>query len=203
MKDIHIFLLRLCLFAGTHSLLALPQIKQSIINNNQARRRSYRLFYNVTSLVIFSWTMSAFRNTPVLYVVPGIWSLVMYLMQAVFLAILASCIRQTGTADFLGLPVYGNTDNHKSQLVTKGWYGIVRHPLYLFSLLFMICNPVITSRWITLTLFSLVYFFIGALIEERRLLCEFGESYQRYRQRVPFIIPSASVRSRNKSKTDN
>jgi protein-S-isoprenylcysteine O-methyltransferase Ste14 len=136
--------------------------------------------------------MAAYRNPPVLYIVPGTWSLVMYLMQAILLAIIVACVRQTGPAEFLGLPQPDTADVHTPQLVTNGWYGIVRHPLYLFSMLFLAFNPVVTSRWLILSLFSFAYFIIGALIEEQRLLHEFGNDYRLYRQRVPFLIPAFS-----------
>lgn len=190
MNESKIFILRLCIFAGMHSLLALPRVKLLLIGTNQSRRKMYRPLYNLLSMFLFGWSMAVYRNTPILYVVPGVWSLVMYLMQAIFLTILASCIFQTGVAEFLGLPK-PDTSNHPSpRLITSGWYRVVRHPLYLFSTLFLLFNPVVTSRWLLLTLFSFTYFIIGALVEERRLLREFGEEYQRYRRQVPFLIPA-------------
>jgi protein-S-isoprenylcysteine O-methyltransferase Ste14 len=51
-------------------------------------------------------------------------------------------------------------------------------------------NPVMTAQWLQLTIFSTAYFIVGGMIEEHRLLKEFGDEYQRYRQRVPFMIPS-------------
>jgi protein-S-isoprenylcysteine O-methyltransferase Ste14 len=66
----------------------------------------------------------------------------------------------------------------------------VRHPLYLYSTLFLVLNPVMTAQWFLLTIFSIAYFIVGAMIEERRLLKEFGDEYRGYRRHVPFIIPS-------------
>lgn len=189
MTDSTVFILRLCLFAGLHSLLALPQVKHFLIGSNQTRRKTYRMFYNLLSLLLFGWVMSAYRNTPVLYVVPGAWSLIMYLIQGVILLILVSCVIQTGAAEFLGLPNDNSAKGSTPRLITSGWYRIVRHPLYLFSMLFLLFNPVVTSRWLILTLFSYAYFIIGAVIEERRLLREFGKEYRLYKQRVPFLIP--------------
>lgn len=193
MTETTVFALRLCVFAGIHSLLAAPRVKRMLISDKPARRKMYRLFYNLISLALFGWAMAAYRNTPVLYIVPGVWSLVMYLMQVLFIVLLFICVRQTGAGEFIGLPGADRAENHKPRLVTSGCYSIVRHPLYLFSMLFLLSNPVVTVRWLILSLFSFAYFIIGALVEERRLLAEFGNEYQRYRQKVPFLIPNATT----------
>ncbi len=110
----------------------------------------------------------------------------MYLLQAVIVLILLSCLIQTGVGDFLGF-----TKNTTSSLSNTGWYSIVRHPLYLFSSLFMVLSPVMTYQWLMLTVMSVLYFVTGGLIEERRLAVEFGEAYRHYQQRVPFILPKS------------
>lgn len=109
----------------------------------------------------------------------------MYLLQLVVVVILVSCLRQTGTGEFLGFTKY--TTN---TFINTGWYSIVRHPLYFFSTLFMMLNHVMTVQWLILTILGTAYFIIGSLIEERRLVVEFGEAYRQYQQRVPFIIPN-------------
>ena len=111
----------------------------------------------------------------------------MYLLQVVVGVILVSCLRQTGVGDFLGF-----TKNAANSFTNTGWYSIVRHPLYFFSILFMVLNPVMTYQWLMLTIMSIVYFIIGSLIEERRLAEEFGEAYLQYQRRVPFIIPGST-----------
>lgn len=192
MTETTVFAFRLSVFAGIHSLLASPRVKLMLIGDNPARQRMYRLVYNLISLALFGWAMAAYRNTPVLYIVPGVWSLVMYVMQAIFIALLFICVRQTGAAEFIGISKADASGDNKPRLVTSGCYSIVRHPLYLFSMLFLLSNPIVTGRWLILTLFSFAYFIIGALVEERRLLGEFGSEYQRYRQKVPFLIPDVS-----------
>lgn len=112
----------------------------------------------------------------------------MYLIQTALLVTLLNCVRQTGAAEFLGLP-HSVTANRAAGLTTTGCYGIVRHPLYLFSMLFFLFNPIVTSRWLILSVFSAIYFVFGALLEERRLLREFGDEYKNYQQNVPFLIP--------------
>ena len=200
MNDALTFVFRLFLFAGMHSLLASPPVKSFLTNHNQSRQQIYRLFYNLISLATLGWVMTSYRNTPVLYVAPGVWSLIMHLIQATLLAILLICVQQTGAAEFLGLPNYGATANRPTRLITNGCYGIVRHPLYLFSMLFLLFNPVITNRWLIFAAFSAVYFVFGALLEERRLLREFGDEYKNYQQRTPFMIPDMSLFRKEASK---
>jgi protein-S-isoprenylcysteine O-methyltransferase Ste14 len=139
--------------------------------------------------------MAAYRTSPVLYFAPGIWSLVMYLAQLVIAAILFVCIRQTGAADFLGIAQLRTGQPRHDRLITDGWYAIVRHPLYLFSILFLLLNPVMTLQWLLLTILSAIYFIIGAMIEEQRFLKVFGDEYRRYRHNVPFIIPLGVLRA--------
>lgn len=181
MSDKTNFIMRFILFAVVHSLFATAWAKKIL---HGADRQGYRLFYNCVSLAMFGWVMSAYRRSNVLYFVPGVWSLVMYLLQLVVVVILVSCLRQTGIGEFIGL-----TKGTTGSFASSGWYSIVRHPLYFFSALFMALNPVMTSQWLILTILGTAYFIVGGLIEERRLTVEFGEAYRRYQQRVPFFIP--------------
>lgn len=181
MSDKTSFILRFILFAAFHSLFAMVWVKKAL---NVGESQVYRVCYNVVSLVMFGWVMSVYRHSKVIYFVPGAWSLIMYLLQLVLLVVLLGCLRQTGAGEFIG---YARRTS--SSFTSSGWYSIVRHPLYLFSILFMALNPVMTSQWLLLMLMSSLYFVIGGLIEERRLAVEFGEAYRNYQQRVPFIIP--------------
>jgi methanethiol S-methyltransferase len=188
-SDVALFLLRFFLFAVVHSLLAMPSLKQRFTGRSGHLRRFYRLYYNIVSLLLFAWVMAAFQNVTVLYVVPGVWSLVLYFVQMVILIILVACVRQTGAAEFLGIREQSRDGVNTPRLVTEGWYRVVRHPLYLFSMLFLLSNPVMSSRWLALTLISAVYFLAGALLEEKRLVLEFGSEYMAYKRTVPFMIP--------------
>lgn len=182
MSDKSDFIVRFILFAVVHSLFATARAKKVL---HGVGRQGYRICYNGASVVMFGWVMSAYRKSDVLYFVPGVWSLVMYLLQLIVIVILVSCLRQTGVGEFLGCS--GRT---ATTFTHTGWYSIVRHPLYFFSILFMALNPVMTSQWLMLTIMSTVYFMVGGLLEEKRLTEEFGEEYRHYQQCVPFFIPA-------------
>lgn len=186
------FILRLVAFAILHSVLAIPRVKEHIMRRTGLRPTSYRLGYNIISLLVFGWVMSAGSHSAILYEVPGAAKYTFYLVQAVLLMALASCLISTGVMSFLGLDALTakSVISSAQPLATNGWYGVVRHPLYLLAILFMFLNPVMSVRWLILACLGTLYFVVGALIEEKRLAREFGETYARYRARVPFIVPS-------------
>lgn len=186
-----IFILRLVAFSMLHSLLALPTIKARIMRLTGMNQSAYRLGYNIVALFVFGWVMAVDRHSAVLYEIPGATRYIFYFMQAALLVALASCLKNTGVISFLGLDaLMGKTGDRGPQpLATQGWYGVVRHPLYLLSIVFMFLNPVMTVRWLLLSCMATLYFLIGALIEEKRLLKEYGEAYIRYREQVPFVVP--------------
>jgi protein-S-isoprenylcysteine O-methyltransferase Ste14 len=73
--------------------------------------------------------------------------------------------------------------------VQRGMYGIVRHPLYTFSILYIWSFPTMHAAQLAFAAGGTLYFVIGARFEEQRLLREIGPVYRAYRCRVPFLIP--------------
>ncbi len=180
------FILCFLIFASIHSLLAIPGIKGRISGLLGQWGRWYRLGYNLISVVLFAWVMSAWPHPPVIYFIPGIWGLFCYLIQIATAALLCRCAAQLDLPEFLGL----RPPKSAASLFQGGCYGCVRHPQYSLAIVFFVLNPVMTGRWLALTLLSTVYFVIGAWLEEKRLLKEFGDEYRRYRTNVPMFIPS-------------
>ncbi|MBS0010958.1 MAG: DUF1295 domain-containing protein [Bacteroidales bacterium] len=102
--------------------------------------------------------------------------------------------------------VPGNTSgrNRRKQVAgslnIRGIYSMVRHPLYLGNF-FMWLGPVlfIRSVWITI-IFCLAYWLYYERImfaEEQYLRKKFGESYDRWSERVKAFIPSFSNYTRS------
>lgn len=199
LPDYVIFIGRCIIFALAHSLFAAQRTKRSFSRPSGSEPRFYRLFYNLASLALLAWVMAAYRQSPLFYAVPAPGRWFLHAGQLVVALIILRCVRQTGTADFLGFSQLHARVVPARTLITSGWYARVRHPLYLYSTLFLLLNPVMTAQWCLLTIFSITYFIVGGLIEERRLVEEFGDEYREYRRRVPFMIPS--LKSIDKTKT--
>src|SRR5262249_50775826 len=78
------------------------------------------------------------------------------------------------------------------QLVTRGPYGIVRHPIYTAMLGKLIATNFAFGHWLGL-LIAVPVFVIGTLVrirsEEKLLREAFGSQYEDYASRVPAFIP--------------
>lgn len=83
----------------------------------------------------------------------------------------------------------------RDELCTEGIYSVVRHPLYSAWILLLTPGLVLILGYtFLLTLPILLYGVFRILIkeEERKLLEEFGEDYEEYREKVNAIIPNIS-----------
>jgi protein-S-isoprenylcysteine O-methyltransferase Ste14 len=73
-------------------------------------------------------------------------------------------------------------------LTISGPYRWVRHPLYLFVLLMIWSCPNLTFDRLLFNVLWTVWIYIGALLEERDLVADFGEAYLEYKRKVPMLV---------------
>jgi protein-S-isoprenylcysteine O-methyltransferase Ste14 len=93
----------------------------------------------------------------------------------------------------------------KSEQVTltiTGPYRLVRHPLYLLSIVMIWSCPDLTTDRLLFNLLWTGWIVGGAYLEERDLIDEFGDSYREYRRRVPMFIPGLTGRKRKRTHED-
>jgi protein-S-isoprenylcysteine O-methyltransferase Ste14 len=186
----------LAAWAGLHSWLASSQAKEAArARFGGLADRAYRLTYNVISAITLApiaWLMHVLPDSQV-YAVPGTWALVFMAGRGLALILLLAALLQTDILHFAGFSQL-LARNTRSRMVKAGFYGLVRHPLYLFGLLVLWLSPSMTSNQLTASIVLTAYLFIGAVLEERRLLLEFGKQYETYRIRTPMILPRLRLR---------
>ena len=80
------------------------------------------------------------------------------------------------------------------ELIVTGIYKYVRNPLYLAGSSVLIGEVLLFQSFGLLVYFIIMFgiFYIHALIEEKHLENEFGETYNHYRKSVPRWIPNLS-----------
>ena len=79
--------------------------------------------------------------------------------------------------------------NVSGPLQTKGLYRYIRHPLMLSLLIALWAQPMMPRELLLLNLGMTIYILIAIRLEERDLVREFGEDYEKYRRAVPMLIP--------------
>ncbi len=78
----------------------------------------------------------------------------------------------------------------KGELVRKGFYRYMRHPMYTFVMGVLVFSPVMTNNLFYTIVIVGLYFWVGTYFEERNLVKRFGEGYKQYQQDVPKFIPN-------------
>lgn len=90
-----------------------------------------------------------------------------------------------------GLGIIFGEVRKKPEIIEKGVFKIVRHPIYLGSILLYLGLTILTCSiasavvWIIIVIF---YYYISRY-EEKLLLKKFGADYKSYMERVPMLIP--------------
>jgi protein-S-isoprenylcysteine O-methyltransferase Ste14 len=158
----------------------------------------YRLFYNlVATLTILPPLALAvwLPDGPAVWRIPAPLLLVTVPLQLAALIGISLSLRRVDLPRFLGLRQLGRwlagqpDPRDPPVLHTDGVHGWVRHPLYFFSLVFVWLIPIMTPNLLALNLGITLYFWIGSIFEERRLVRDFGEAYRDHQARVPRLFP--------------
>ncbi len=80
----------------------------------------------------------------------------------------------------------------KHELITRGIYGIIRHPMYASQWLLVIAQPLLLQNWIAGFLNFLVFipfYLLRVKAEEQMMLDSFGTQYQEYMNKTGGVLP--------------
>jgi protein-S-isoprenylcysteine O-methyltransferase Ste14 len=178
-------------FGLQHSGLSALRIKSRIVKRWGAS--GYANIYKATSIIALVppflsmnfWDWLYFIRSPtsinLLYFVIGLALIV----SGLAIATAASKVLSVST-------VADMRTDRKAELVTRGIYGRVRHPLYLATILLFL-SLIAVYPFPSIAVFSLsfcAYILIGARLEERKLIVRYGQEYLDYRKKAGFILPS-------------
>lgn len=187
-----VFLAVIC-YGVIHSLLALNQAKALAARRfGRFANRYYRLFFNLIAGVTLLPALALIVLLPDrnLYIIPFPWVILTSGIQAVAAICLLIGVQQTGSASFLGISqLFDHPAKEPAKLVESGFYRYVRHPLYSFSLAILWLMPYMSLNILAFNIGATLYLTIGSILEEKKLIEEFGETYIAYRQRTPMFFP--------------
>lgn len=174
-------------YAILHSLLAMDRVKTLLHPIISARY--YRLIYSILSTLLLIPLYYLPWPHGTLYHIEAPWALVLHGIQIIGLVGFWWATRHTDMGDFLGWAHLKGSCEANAKLITTGPYRLCRHPLYLFGSLIFVAHPQMSHTLALITLWLLLYFWIGSYIEERRLVQQFGDPYLQYQATTPRLIP--------------
>lgn len=158
--------------------------------------RYYRLVYNsiaVLSLIPLIWYKYTLQ-TEVLYNWNDSLRAVQIILIGIAITLFVLGARKYDSRRFLGLTQINEDKSsigitQSGELDTSGILDLIRHPWYTGLLLILWARPADISTLILNTVFT-VYLFIGAHLEERKLIDEFGDTYRQYQNNVSMLFPA-------------
>ncbi|MEI6682444.1 MAG: NnrU family protein [Bacteroidota bacterium] len=194
MKYIILAIIWIC-YCTIHSAMITPKITNFLKKKLGDLFKYYRLFYNIVALVLLIpvvlYTYSI-RQTP-FFTWEGYLLPVRFLLLGAGLFLFYTGARQYDMSTFLGLKqikesVTHNLINTTGQLNSSGILGFVRHPFYAATF------PIIWATNLDVTFLIVncilsIYVIIGTLLEEQKLILEFGDEYRAYQERVSMLFP--------------
>lgn len=80
----------------------------------------------------------------------------------------------------------------KHELITRGIYGVIRHPMYSSQWILAIAQPLLLQNWLVgfanLIIF-IPFYFLRVQAEEKMMLDSFGDEYRDYMKKTGAILP--------------
>jgi protein-S-isoprenylcysteine O-methyltransferase Ste14 len=190
-------------FGLVHSGLAQPAAHRAL--GRLVPPQALRTVYLATTGVSLLSLMGAWQSTGiVIWALPLPYLALQGLSLALYYGLLIGALRLVTTLrlpEFLGLSsIYATRaelarTEGTPELVTRGIYARVRHPIYAFTLLAFALGPVMTLDRLLVLAGSALYLAFGIPIEERKLRAQFGAAYDEYRRRVPALLPTPGRRA--------
>jgi methanethiol S-methyltransferase len=177
-----------------HSVLISIPVTEYMKRRLGSGFRFYRLFYNTISLLtlvpLLCYSVSI-RQEPVFR-----WQGHLRIIQTILAATSISLFIAGGwnysLSRFLGINQIktgrsGSLSAHGT-FFASGIHRVIRHPWYLGGMMIVWARDLtLSSLLINMVITS--YFIVGAFLEERKLIREFGQQYREYRTNVSMFIP--------------
>ncbi len=156
----------------------------------------YRLFYILFSLVLLVWVIkysAQLDNEIIITYVPP-WSIIRQVLTwGALLMFFWAFFFNYDSLSFFGIRQILNfgkvkQTNPSEEIKKNGLLSITRHPMYLALIIYLWCQTFKLID-IVVNIILTIYVIIGTLLEEKKLVLEFGEAYRKYQQEVSMLIP--------------
>jgi protein-S-isoprenylcysteine O-methyltransferase Ste14 len=163
--------------------------------------RFYRLAFNLVALVLLvpvAWYSQSLAGEPLIRWA-GPWRAVRYALVALAVLLFVAGGRHYSLRQFVGISQLrgGSRGGLASRggLDSRGVLGVIRHPWYAGVVLLLWARDLDAASLVVSSVLT-AYVLVGTLLEERKLVHEFGDAYRDYQRRVSMFVPLQWLRSR-------
>ena len=183
------------LWCAIHSLLISRVVVSRLEKRYGHRYRYYRIFFNLISILtlipvlIYSGTL----HGDTFFSWSGVWRPVQFFLALGALTLFYAGGRRYDLQQFLGVRQVIENESGKGLtetggIDTSGILGVIRHPWYTAGVMIIWARPLDMPVLVTNIVLT-AYFFVGAALEERRLVEAFGDEYREYQKKVGMFFP--------------
>jgi protein-S-isoprenylcysteine O-methyltransferase Ste14 len=194
------------LYCAIHSYLISTGLTKKMSLLLKDGYRFYRLFYVILStlLILPIFYLSAQLNDKVIITYIPPWSYIRIALSSLsILVFFWAFLIDYDVLSFIGIRQIFDSGKKSTSISGEGirkdgLLGIVRHPMYFAVLILIWCQTFRMSDIMVNTILT-AYIFIGTMLEEKKLILEFGESYIQYQHEVPMLIPFLKFKKAGKN----
>jgi protein-S-isoprenylcysteine O-methyltransferase Ste14 len=163
-------ILSVAIWGVVHSLMASLKFKEflrRVLGNGGMK--FYRLFYNIVSVISIAPVIFLMVTLPDrdFYQVPAPWSYIMLAGQGISVLLLFAVALQTDVLSFVGLRQLFE-EEQSEKLLTSGFYGMVRHPLYIFILSILWLSASVSVNTFIVYIGLTIYILVGIYVSSGR-----------------------------------
>ncbi len=184
-----------CLWCTLHSVMISMTITHFLRNRLGNKYRFYRLIFNVVSLITLIPVVLYSRRLKgqLLLEWDGFFLIVQSLLLIIVLTLFFSGLKKYDMLQLSGIRQIKSGNSYASlsatgDIDTSGIFRITRHPWYLAVIILIWIRDIYVATLI-INLILTVYIVIGTLLEESRLIAEYGTSYRNYQEKVSMLFP--------------
>ena len=183
-------------YCALHSALISTTFTDFVRRTIGERSRYYRIFFNLFSLAtiipLLIFSHSARWSIEPLFSWQGTLRIVQYALIGLAAILILGAGRRYSMSRFLGIEQIrgksGKGLTETGELDSSGIMGVIRHPWYVAVFILLWAGDLKPSEIVINVILS-GYLIIGTLLEERKLVLEFGDRYRQYQDKVSMFIP--------------
>jgi len=182
-------------WCALHSALISLTVTTAIQKRFGKGFRFYRFFYNTVAIVtiIPVWIYGRTIGSPLVYRWDGAGVFGQGFLLVAAMTLFLAGARHYDLLRFAGLRqlrdgAKGQGLGIKGRLDTTGVLGVTRHPWYMGAITLLWASDADGARMVANIILT-GYLVIGAWLEERKLVAEYGDEYREYQERVSMLLP--------------